>query len=258
MQAQAWSYWPIALVVAPFIGSFLGVVIQRLPKAQPVVFGRSSCDACGVPLTPCELVPLASFIWLRGRCRSCGEAIDRFHPAVELAAIGVALSAVLLNRDSPYLWVDCLLGWVLLVLAWIDWRWMLLPDILTLPLLLAGLLFTLATAPAAITDHAAGAAAGYLALRGLGWCYRIIRGRDGIGVGDAKLLGAIGAWLGLSLLPQVVLLAAVLALIAAALLAVIGRRMRADTALPFGPYLALAFWVLWLHSNSLFDRAGMS
>src|SRR5579863_5595499 len=173
MQAQAWSYWPIALVVAPFVGSFLGVLIQRLPEDRPVVFGRSSCDACGVPLTVSELFPLASFVWLRGRCRSCGEAIDRFHPAVELAATAVAASAVLVDRFGAYLWVDCLLGWVLLVLSWIDWRWMLLPDVLTLPLLLAGLLFTLATEPAAITDHAGAAAAGYLSLRGLGWCYRI-------------------------------------------------------------------------------------
>jgi leader peptidase (prepilin peptidase) / N-methyltransferase len=165
---------------------------------------------------------------------------------------------VLVDNNSGRLWADCLLGWTLLTLSWIDWRWMRLPDILTLPLLLAGLFFTFVTQPLAITDHAGGAAAGYLALLGVAWCYRIMRGREGIGAGDAKLLAAAGAWLGLARLPFVVLLAALLGLGAAASLALGGRTLRADTALPFGPCLAIALWLLWLHGDWLINAGGVS
>jgi leader peptidase (prepilin peptidase)/N-methyltransferase len=217
----------------------------------------SVCEACGVALTAAELVPLGSYILQRGHCRRCGAAIDPFHPAIEIAAFIVALWAVLAERDAARLWADCLLGWTLLTLSWIDWRWMRLPDVLTLPLLLVGLLNTLAIQPEAMTEHAAGAAAGYLALRGVAWCYRRVRGREGIGAGDAKLLGAAGAWLGLAWLPYVVLLAALLGLGAATCLALIGRSMRADTALPFGPCLALAFWLLWLDGDWLMNSGGV-
>ena len=250
--------WPIAvpppwlaLVAAPFVGSFLGVLVGRLPEGRPVVLARSRCDACGAALRLVELVPLASFLWQRGRCRSCGAAIDAFHPVIETAAFGIALWAVLAETDPMRLWADCFLGWVLLALGWIDWRWMRLPDSLTLPLLVAGLLFTLIAEPTVVTDHAAAAAAGYLGLRCVAWCYRLARGRDGIGGGDAKLLGAAGAWLGLAWLPFVVLLGALLGLATAATLALTGHRMRATTALPFGPPLALALWVLWLHGDWL-------
>jgi leader peptidase (prepilin peptidase)/N-methyltransferase len=263
MQTQVWSaagaaYWPIALAVAPFAGSFLGVLIRRLPEGRSIAFARSSCDTCGATLSIGELVPVASYVRQRGRCRRCGEAIGSFHPAIELAATGVAAWVILADTDPARLWADCLLGWVLLALSWIDWRWMRLPDALTLPLLLAGLLFTLATHPATMFDHAAGAVAGYLALRGVAWCYRIVRGREGIGAGDAKLLGAVGAWLGLAWLPLVVLLAALLGIALAVALALSGRNMRVDTALPFGPCLAIAFWLLWLHGDWLMNSGGVS
>jgi leader peptidase (prepilin peptidase)/N-methyltransferase len=250
--------WPItappawlALAVAPFVGSFLGVLVERLPEGRAVILARSRCDACGTALRAAELVPLASFLWQRGRCRTCGAPIDTFHPTVEVAAVGVALWAMLAEADPVRVWADCLLGWVLLTLSWIDWRWMRLPDSLTLPLLVAGLLFTLAAQPAMLADHAAAALAGYLGLRCVAWCYRLARGREGIGGGDAKLLGAAGAWLGLAWLPLVVGFGALLGLATAATLALAGQRMRASTALPFGPPLAAALWVLWLHGNWL-------
>jgi leader peptidase (prepilin peptidase)/N-methyltransferase len=244
--------WLLALLVAPFVGSLLGVLIRRLPEGRPLALARSHCETCGGTLTVPELLPLASYLWQRGRCRRCGAAIDSFHPMVEIAALAVAVWAVLADPDPARLWADCGLGWTLLTLSWIDMGWMRLPDVLTLPLLLAGLLVTLATQPEAITGHAAGAAAGYLGLRAVAWCYQSLRGREGIGAGDAKLLGASGAWLGLAWLPTVVLLAALLGLAAAGWLAVKGRTLRADTALPFGPCLALAFWLLWLHGDWLF------
>jgi leader peptidase (prepilin peptidase) / N-methyltransferase len=257
--------WPItipaswlAVAMAPFVGSFLGVLIRRLPEGRPVILARSNCEACGVTLSAPELVPLASFLWQCGRCRSCGQAIGVFYPMIEVAALGVAIWALLAETDPARLWADCFLGWILLTLSWIDWRWMRLPDGLTLPLLLAGLLVTLLSDPTMAGDHAAGAAAGYLGLRGVAWCYRALRAREGIGAGDAKLLAAAGAWLGLTYLPLLVLLAAMLGIATAAALALTGRRMRAETALPFGPCLAAAFWLLWLHGSWLTEVGGIS
>ena len=254
MQPPIWpitdlSYRLTMLAAAPFVGSFLGVLVRRLPRRRAVGLARSACESCGATLAAHELVPLASYVWQRGKCRHCGEAIGSFHLAIELAAIGVALWAILAEPDPDRLWADCLLGWTLLALGWIDWCWMLLPDALTLPLLVAGLLLTLLWQPEAITLHAAGAAIGYLGLRGVAWCYRVARGREGIGAGDAKLLGAAGAWLGVAPLPAIVLLAGLLGLAAVALLAVSDRRLQATTALPFGPYLAIAFWLVWLHGG---------
>ena len=147
----------------------------------------------------------------------------------------------------------CLLGWSLLALAWIDVRAMILPDILTLPLLLMGLLVTEVRNPAALTDHALAAALGYSGLCLLAWSYRRFRGQDGLGPGDAKLLGAMGAWLGPGLLPAIVFLAACSGLLFAGVLMLAGKRVTPATALPFGPCLALAGWILWLYGDTLSD-----
>lgn len=247
MPALEWPACLPPLLAAPFVGSFLGVLIMRLPEQRPWALARSCCAACGTALAPRDLVPLASFMLQRGRCRHCGDPIGWFHPAVELAAFGIAVWAVLANGEPADIWASCLLGWTLLALAWIDARWMILPDVLTLPLLLAGLGITWLREPDAVFRHAAGAAAGYLALRGVAVAYRALRGRDGMGTGDAKLLAAAGAWLGLTPLPWVVLLAAIGGLVMAGLLVVRGRQPRMTTALPFGPCLAAALWLLWLH-----------
>jgi leader peptidase (prepilin peptidase)/N-methyltransferase len=243
MDAFALPAW-LPLAVAPFVGSFLGVVILRLPRRGAIVLSRSACDHCGTVLRPRDLVPLASFALRRGRCHHCGGAIGWFHPAVEAAALGIAIWAVLASATPQLAWASCLLGWCLLTLAWIDALSMLLPDILTLPLLLAGL--GLAD-PANVFWHALGAAGGYLGLGCVAWCYHALRGRQGLGEGDAKLLAAAGAWLGVAALPWVVLLAALGGLGWALFLAVRGRTVEATTALPFGPFLAAATWLLWLN-----------
>jgi leader peptidase (prepilin peptidase)/N-methyltransferase len=176
---------------------------------------------------------------------------------IEGAAVLVAIWVILAEADPARRWLDCALGWTLLTLSWIDFRCMWLPDVLTLPLLLAGLAVTLMVRPADATAHAASAAVGYLGLRSIAWTYRIIRKREGIGGGDAKLLAAAGAWLGLAGLPYVVLLAAPLGLAMAAYLALRGRRLHAHTALPFGPCLALAFWLIWMHGAWLMNGDGI-
>jgi leader peptidase (prepilin peptidase)/N-methyltransferase len=236
--------WPL-LLLAAFVGSFLGVVIRRLPEGRPIVRGRSLCEQCGARLTPRDLVPLLSWLITRGGCRHCGHRLGWFYPAVELAAFAIAAIALAFDGVEQA-WLDCLLGWWLLALGWIDARHWLLPDVLTLPLLVLGLALAAAFAPEDLADHAAAAMLGYLALRAVAWIYQRLRHREGLGQGDAKLLAAAGAWLGIAALPQVILLAALAALVTAAGLALAGTRIRAHSALPFGPFLALATWLLWL------------
>jgi leader peptidase (prepilin peptidase)/N-methyltransferase len=238
---------PIALVVvAPFIGSFLSVVVTRLVRGKTVVAGRSACDACGHPLGVLDLVPLASFAALRGRCRHCGAAIDPVHPALEIGALGVALWAALTTGDW-LLVATCVLGWTLLALAAIDLRDGLLPDVLTFPLLGIGLAVSYGIDPALLVDHIIGAATGFTAFAALAYLYRRLRGREGLGLGDAKLLAAEGAWVGWIGLPTIILFAAVIGLIAVLVQSRRGRVLAATDRLPFGPALAFAGWLVWLY-----------
>jgi leader peptidase (prepilin peptidase) / N-methyltransferase len=239
--AIAWS----AVVVAPVIGSFLGVVIRRLPEGRSVTCARSRCEACHAVLGPRDLVPFVSWLTARGRCRLCGRWVGWFYPAVELAALAIAVVAALLDRGVE-VWLDCILGWWLLTLAWIDARCWLLPDLLTLPLVLAGLSAAWLCDQGELASRALGAVLGYAAFRAVAYLYRQLRGRDGLGEGDAKLLAAAGAWVGVSGLPQVVLFAALAGLGAAACLRFSGTRLGALSAMPFGPFLAFAAWFVWL------------
>lgn len=232
---------PVALV----IGSFLGVVVRRLPAGRPVALARSECVHCGHVLGARELLPLLSFALQRGRCRHCGGRIGWFHPAIELAALAVALAALSLAPDPEDAWLFAALGWALLAAAWIDAEQYRLPDVITLPLLLAGLAATWLRMPWAIYDHALAAALGYGAFRLLDILYHRLRGRHGLGQGDAKLLAAAGAWAGLAALPVVVLLAALLGL-AVALPLAWRQGQGGMTRIPFGPALAVAFYAVML------------
>ena len=241
--------WSLVLV-APFIGSFLGLLIRRLPEGSPIVRGRSHCDACGATLRVRDLMPILSWLAAAGRCRYCRQPLSWFYPGVELAALAIALAAVLIDGGlidgRVGVWLDCLLGWWLLALGWIDLRSWLLPDALTLPLIIAGLAAAFLFNPDQLTDRALGAALGYFSLMAIAALYRRLRGREGLGGGDTKLLAASGAWLGAAALPQVILLAALSALSAAGFLRLAGIRLGIHSALPFGPFLALATWILWL------------
>jgi leader peptidase (prepilin peptidase)/N-methyltransferase len=243
-----WPYaWLAPLVAAPFAGSFLGVLIRRLPSGRAVALARSACESCNTPLAAIDMIPLASFLAQRGRCRRCGARIAPMHLAVELAAFGVALWAACVLPDAGAIWLGCLLGWTLLAAGWIDWEHMILPDMLTLPLVVAGLAATWLLEPEALAAHAIAAIAGYVSFRALAIVYRALRGRDGLGEGDAKLLAAAGAWTGAAL-PLVVFVAALAGLCLALAGAVRGQRIGAATAVPFGPPLALALWLVWLYA----------
>lgn len=235
------------IAAAPFIGSFLGLMVYRLPRRGALVWTRSLCPACGTRLGLADLLPVASWLALAGRCRHCRAPISPAYPVIELAATLVALWSVWIVPFPGLLW-SCALGWILIVLAAIDLATLTLPDRLTLPLGLAGLAFAgLTGGLSAGLWHLTAAAAGFLAIEGLNAGYRALRGRDGLGRGDAKLAAAAGAWVGLAGLPTVLLAAAICALTAVVTMRASGRPIAAATALPFGPALAVGLWLVWLY-----------
>ncbi len=235
-----------ALLLAPFIGSFLGVVIERLPAGRPLLWGRSVCTECGRTLSWRELIPLLSWLTQQGRC-ACGRVrLGWFYPAIELAAVAVVLwTATVLS--GWLFWASLGLAWTLLTLAVIDARDYVLPDALTLPLIPAGLAVIYLIDPGRLLDHVIGIVAGFAAFTVIAWLYRRLRGREGLGRGDARLLAAAGAWLGWQALAGMVLIAAIAALAVALAQTLAGSKLEATTRLPFGPYLALGFWLVWLY-----------
>jgi len=244
MMAFQSSLWPVAL--APFIGSFLGVVVKRAETPGAIVLGRSACDHCGARLEARDLVPLLSWVATGGRCRQCRQSIGLFYPAIELAAVVVALWAGL-SAAGSMLWISCALGWTLLALAATDFEYYLLPDFLTLPLIVAGLVVAWVYDRPEFSDRAIGAAAGLFVIIGIHYLYRAIRGREGIGLGDAKLFAAAGAWVSWSGLPSVMLLAAVTGLVYAISRQGLKGIPSGTDRVPFGAFLSLGTWVVWLY-----------
>jgi len=238
--------WLILAVVAPAIGSFIGVLIIRLPEGRAVVASRSVCEHCGHVLGPHDLIPLASWLWLRGKCRYCGAKIGTLYPAIELAALAVVAWAAT-QTSGEVLVASCLLGWALLAVAVIDWRSFLVPDALSLFLLLTGFAAAFAFDPLRFSDHVLGAGAGVLLFALLAWGYQALRGREGLGFGDAKLLGGLGAWVAWQGLPSIILFGASLGLFAVLIKAQSGKRLKATDRLPFGSFLAAAGWLVWLY-----------
>jgi len=239
------------LLLAPVAGSAAGAFARRWPdRLADWATGRSRCPACGTVLGWRDLVPLASYLWLRGRCRYCRAPIDPAEPGVELAALVPAALSVALLEPLPAL-LASLVGWVLLAAALVDRRTLFLPDLLTLPLAAGGLLAAWAgLAPASPLGSLAGALLGFAGTALVGEAYRRLRGREGLGLGDAKLLAAAGAWLGPRALPLVLLIGATSALLAAL---ATGAHRRPTEPIPFGPWLALGFW-----SVLLVELAGLS
>jgi len=171
---------------------------------------------------------------------------------VELTAAAIPLWAST-ELSGAVLWIGCGLGWTLLVLALIDLRCFRLPDALTLPLLVAGLIVTALVWPADLPDHLLGSVLGYTALAAIGWIYRSMRGRDGLGLGDAKLLAAGGAWVSWKALSSIVTIAAALALTVVLVTWTLrGLPPSATTRMPFGAFLAGAIWLIWLYGPLAF------
>ena len=236
---DAWL-WPILGGCLGLVaGSFLSTLVIRWPAGRPLS-GRSHCDSCGARLSAAELVPLVSWAIAGGRCRHCGAAVPAIHPAIELAAAIVGALALLVD-PSPAGFAGAMLGWILIALLALDLAHLWLPDRLTLPLLGLGLVFGAGT----LADRLMGAALGGGALFGLALLFRRYRGREGLGLGDVKLMAALGSWLSPAMLGPLLLLAALAGL---ALAWVRARRSDGDTSdpVPFGACLALAAFPLWL------------
>ncbi len=237
-----------ALLVAPFIGSFLATAALRLPAAQPIVRARSACPQCGTQLGPRDLVPLLSWVALRGRCRHCSGAIPSYYPGVELAALAIAVWAATVFSGGPLL-VAAGLGWGLLLLSLIDRHSFWLPDLFTMPLAAAGLICAALQGGDTLIASALGAALGYAMLAGVAWFYRRVRGREGLGLGDAKLMAVAGAWVGWQGLPMVLLAGSVAALAVVAVMALRRGRLDWQAPLPFGPFLAVGLWLVFLYGQ---------
>jgi leader peptidase (prepilin peptidase)/N-methyltransferase len=223
-------------LLGAIIGSFLATLIIRWPRNEQALLGRSRCDSCGRELRWWELVPLASRVALSGRCSACGAAIDPLHGRIELAAAAVGAVALAISPDLGGVSL-ALFGWLLLPLAILDLRHMWLPDPLTALLAAVGLLLG-SQLGITLADRLLGGAAGWASLWLIALAYRRIRGREGLGQGDAKLMGAIGCWLGWMALPVVLLAGAALGLGIA-----VAKGMRRTDALPFGAMLAAGGWL---------------
>jgi len=235
-----------ALLLAPFVGSFVSVVALRSQAPISVLWERSACRACRHVLAPSDLVPVFSWVTLRGRCRYCGSSISAVYPIIEIATIGIAAwSATLLS--GWWLWASCAFGWTLLALTLADLRYQLLPDFLTLPLLAAGLGTSAIFVPEEFVPRVVGAGAGLGAILLARQAYWMLRQREGIGLGDAKLLAAAGAWITWEGLPSAVLIATLGALASVLLQNHGEKRLSLNDRVPFGAFLCFGAWVVWLY-----------
>ncbi|MDR2626228.1 MAG: A24 family peptidase [Zoogloeaceae bacterium] len=259
-------------VLGLMIGSFLNVVIYRLPKMMEAAWlaqyaevhaeadvgegtvketfnlatPRSRCPHCGHPISLLENIPVLSYLCLRGKCRACRAPISPRYPLIELAAALLGLAAAWRFGPGVQAMAAALLLWALLALAMIDLDTQLLPDAITLPLLWGGLLCNLSGQFVPLSQAVIGAMAGYLALWSVYWLFKLVTGKEGMGYGDFKLLAALGAWLGWQLLPLIILFSSAVGAIVGGFLIVLAKRGR-EVPIPFGPYLAMAgviaiFW----------------
>ncbi|TZG27425.1 prepilin peptidase [Sphingomonas montanisoli] len=231
-------------VLGGVIGSFLATLILRWPAGRSVARGRSACDGCGAPIDPLRLVPVLSFAVARGRAGCCGTPIDPLHPTVEVGAalIGAVAFAIAPPVDAAS---GALFGWFLLTLALLDRRHFWLPDRLTLSLLALGLAGGAVGVGPPLADRLIGATGAYVALEAVRRIYARVRGREGLGRGDAKLFAAIGAWLGWQVLPIVLLLASLIGLGVVLALTIMRRPPGRTARLPLGTFLCIAAWIVW-------------
>ena len=235
----------IAGIVAGLVaGSFIATVAVRCSRGDSALVGRSRCDSCGAAVGPANLVPVVSFAIQRGKTRCCGARIDPLHPTAELVAALIGGVSSLL--PFPAAIASAVLGWILLTLGLIDLRTFRLPQPIVVLLAASGLAASWIVGVPSLLDSAIGLLAGWAALEAVRIGYRRFRGRDGIGRGDPKLLGAIGAWVGWAQLPVVLLVASVAGLLWAAASWLGGRRIGWSDRMPLGTLIAVAAWPVWV------------
>ncbi|WP_409296144.1 prepilin peptidase [Pseudomonas sp. KCJK8670] len=273
LAAQPAYLMTLAALLGLLVGSFLNVLVHRLPimlerqwqrEAQQVLglptsvherfdlcLPASRCPGCGHPIRAWENIPVLSYLALRGRCSACKCRISPRYPLVELACAAVSLVVAWHGGSAAQLLLLLLLTWCLLALSLIDIEHQLLPDVLVLPMLWLGLIANAFHTFVPLSHALWGAIAGYLCLWSVYWVFKLLTGKEGMGYGDFKLLALIGAWGGWQVLPQTLLLSSVLGvLVGLCLLRV--RRQSLSTTLPFGPYLAIAGWIALLWGDEIY------
>lgn len=274
-------FYSLVFFVSLMVGSFLNVVIYRLPimmerswqqeyqnyfsEGEPTPNGKNSsaseevfnlvkpdstCPSCGHKIRAWENVPVISYLFLKGKCAKCKVGISVRYPLVELfTALACTFAAYKFGVTSQALWA-VLFTYILVALLFIDLDKMLLPDQLTLPLLWLGLLLSTQHIFVDTTDAIIGAAAGYLSLWSVYWLFKLATGKEGMGYGDFKLLAALGAYTGWQGLPIIILLSSFVGAIAGILIMVIQNKGK-SLAIPFGPYLAVAGWLTLLFKDAI-------
>ncbi len=240
-----WLWAGIGLIVGAIIGSFVATLVIRWPQERSIVTGRSACDACGQSLSAFELIPLISALAQRGRCRHCQAPIDSKHGMIEMACAFVGALAFGLAPGFAGL-AGAVFGWMLIALVALDVEHYWLPDLLTLPLLAIGIIGGIAGLDPPLIDRIYGALGGYASLALIAFGYRALRGREGLGGGDPKLFGAIGAWLGWQPLPWVIVGACGTGLLIVLIKTLRGQSVKATDRLPLGALMALAAFPMWL------------
>ncbi|PXA92935.1 prepilin peptidase [Nostoc sp. 3335mG] len=237
--------WPILLgLLGAVFGSFIATIAIRWPQGRSVAVGRSACDGCGRVLAARDLIPLVSFLLLRGRCRRCGGPIAVSHVVTELAGLAIGVIAGLVAPGGEGV-AGAVCGWLLVALAALDLAALWLPDRLTFGLALAALAGGIAGIAPDLPTRLIGGLAGFGSLWTVATLYRRLRGRVGLGGGDPKLFGAIGLWLGWQALPLVLLIASIAGLVAVAVMAAMGRRPTVTDRLPLGTLLAASAFLCW-------------
>ncbi|CAN5312153.1 A24 family peptidase [soil metagenome] len=234
-------------LLGAIVGSFVALVTVRMPRGEDVVVARSRCRTCERPLAPWRMVPILSWLWQRGRCATCGAAISPRYLMIEAASGAIGVWAALRGGDGLLIGATAVLGWQLLLIAVIDAENFWLPDILTWPLIATGLAMCALLARAVPWPQLVGAVAGFAMLWGLAWAYKRFRGRDGLGGGDPFLFAGAGAWVGWVALPSVLLLACGAAFVLVLGRLVLRRPVSGTDRLPFGTFLAVGIWLVWLY-----------
>ena len=276
-QDQLALFITAVVVFALLIGSFLNVVILRLPVmmerswrreaqqmlesdvsfagdagSEPISLAHppSTCPRCGHRIRAWENVPVISYVFLRGRCGQCRAPISMRDPLVEIATAVLSVVVALQFGASWLTLAALLLTWALIALTMIDIDHQLLPDSITLPLLWLGLIVNSQGLLVPLDDALWGAVFGYLSLWSVYWGFKLLTGKEGMGYGDCKLLAALGAWLGWQALPMVIILSSLVgAVIGIAMILLLGRDK--NVPIPFGPYLAIAGWIVLLWGDVL-------
>ncbi len=271
-EASPWLFYSTIFLTGLCVGSFLNVVAYRLPlmmerdwklechefleqdrpeldeytRTLSLSLPASACPACGHKIRFWENIPLLSYLLLRARCADCGAPISIQYPLVEAITALVSISVAYTYGVSLQMPAALLFSWMLIALTLIDLKKQLLPDNITLPLLWLGLFFSLFGLFTHVESSVIGAIAGYTILWSVFHLFKLVTGKEGMGYGDFKLLAALGAWGGYTLLPQIILLSSVVGAISGIVMIVLHRTEK-QQPIPFGPYLAIAGWIalLW-------------